>query len=162
MQRELDTVAGPGRFVVRSAGTRGWAGSPMDPPAAAELTRLGGDASGFTARDVSRADCEGAELILTATADHRAYVLQEWPQALKRTFTLLEFAHLVSDVEPVRRTAGSPYDVVRSASTARGAATLDDYDLVDPYGQPLEVHRLVADRISAAVRETARGLTGLA
>lgn len=132
----------------------------MDPMAAAELTRLGGDPGGFMARDLSRADCEWADLILTATADHRAYVLQEWPQALRRTFTLLELAHLVSDVESVRRTAGSPYGVVRSASKARGAATLTDYDLADPYGQPQEVHRAVADQVSAAVRETTRALTG--
>ncbi len=53
----------------------------MDPPTAAELVRLGGDPSGFVARDLTVAFCEAADLILTATAEHRAVVLQESPRA---------------------------------------------------------------------------------
>lgn len=43
----LDT-GGAFRFEVSSAGIRGWDGEPMDPAAAAELRRLGGDPSRFT------------------------------------------------------------------------------------------------------------------
>ena len=87
------------RFEVSSAGVRGWDGSPMDPPAAEELRRLGGDPSRFVARSFGAALGERADLILTATTDHRSLVLQEVPQALRRTFTLLEFARLVSAVD---------------------------------------------------------------
>jgi protein-tyrosine phosphatase len=131
----------------------------MDPAAAAELRRLGGDPTDFRARDLRVADCDSADLILTATAEHRSYVLQESPRALKRTFTLLEFAHLVSDVESVRRAAGDPFEVVRAASSARGASSLADYDVGDPYGGPPEVHRTVADRIKVAVDEIASTLS---
>jgi protein-tyrosine phosphatase len=143
----------PAGFVASSAGTRGWAGAEMDPAAAAELRRLGGDPADFRARDLTVGSCEAADLILTATAEHRSYVLQECPRALKRTFTLLELAHLVSDVESVRRMAGDPAEVVRAASSARGASSLVDYDVGDPYGGPPEIHRAVADRINTAVEQ---------
>ncbi len=146
------------RFAVSSAGTRGWAGAEMDPAAAAELRRFGGDPAGFRARDLTAAQCDSADLILTATAEHRSAVLQESPRSLRRTFTLLEFAHLVSDVESVRRNAGDPAEVVRAASSARGAASLTDYDVGDPFGGPPEVHRAVADSIYAAVRQIAAAL----
>ena len=124
----------------------------MDPPTAAELVRLGGDPTGFVARDLTVAFCEAADLILTATAEHRAVVLQESPRALKRTFTLLEFAHLASDVESLKRLRGDPFALVRAASVARGASTLDDYDITDPFEQPAEVLGVVVDVITPSGR----------
>jgi protein-tyrosine phosphatase len=134
----------------------------MDPAAAAELARLGGDPSGAQARDLTVAQCETADLILTATAAHRAYVLEECPRALKRTFTLLEFAHLVSHVESVRRMAGAPESAVCAASAARGESSLTDYDVGDPFGGSPAEHREVADLISEAVAQVVIGLAGVA
>jgi protein-tyrosine phosphatase len=147
----LTTAPGPATFEVRSAGVRGWDGAPMDPPAAAELRRLGGDPSGFRGRSFSAALGERADLILTATADHRRLVLQEVPQALRRTFTLLEFAHLVTAVGDVAEAAGNPPGLVSRAAAQRGAARLDAYDLGDPYGQPVAVHRRTAELAESAV-----------
>jgi protein-tyrosine phosphatase len=138
-------------FEVGSAGVRGWDGAPMDPPAAAELRRLGGDPSGFRGRSFSAALGGRADLILTATADHRRLVLQEVPQALRRTFTVLEFAHLVSAVDGVAGAAGSPSELVSRAAAQRGAARIDAYDLGDPYGRSADVHRRTADLAKAAV-----------
>ena len=108
------------QFVVSSAGTQGWDGSPMDPCVADELRRLGGDPTGFLAKSLQPTYCERADLILTATLAHRATVLQEVPQALKRTFTLLEFAHLVEHIEHVRAAEGDPAELVSRAAAARG------------------------------------------
>jgi protein-tyrosine phosphatase len=132
---------------VSSAGVRGWDGAEMDPPAAAELRRLGGDPSGFRARSFTAALGERAELILTATTEHRRMVLEEVPQALRRTFTLREFAHLVTEVEQVAAAAGDPPQLIGRAAVHRGAARLDAYDLGDPYGQAAEVHRATADEV---------------
>jgi protein-tyrosine phosphatase len=146
------------RFEVSSAGVRGWDGSPMDPPAAEELRRLGGDPSRFVARSFGAALGERADLILTATTDHRSVVLQEVPQALRRTFTLLEFARLVSAVSG--GTAGEgPTRLVGEAAANRGAAHLETYDLGDPYGQPLAVHRRTADVVARATGEISGALT---
>lgn len=147
-------------FVVCSAGTRGWDGSEMDAAAAEELRRLGGDPTGFLARSLSPSDCEATDLILTATVAHRSAVLRELPRALRRTFTLLEFAHLVSHVELVSEAAGHPQEAVSRAATARGAARLDLYDVMDPYGAPPEVHRETADLVDNAIRTVAGALTG--
>ena len=146
-------------FVVRSAGTHGWDGSEMDAAAAEQLRRLGGDPTGFLARTLDPGDCEEADLVLTATLPHRAAVLQQVPQALKRTFTLLEFAHLVAHVDEVRQAAGDPHGLVTRAATARGAAQLETYDVVDPYGAAPDVHRETADLVREAVRTIAAALT---
>jgi len=147
-------------FVVRSAGTHGWDGSEMDAAAAEELRRLGSDPTGFLARTLAPPDCEAADLILTATLAHRAAVLQEVPQALRRTFTLLELAHLVEHIENVRAAAGDPAELVSRAAAARGAAELEMYDVLDPYGAAPEFHRETADLIHAAVRAVASALIG--
>lgn len=81
-----------GRIEVTSAGTRGFDNAPMDPPAAAQLRRLGGDPIGFRSRPLTDQLCEQADLILTAMRAHRSAVLERVPRALRRTFTLLEFA----------------------------------------------------------------------
>lgn len=157
--RAAASVALPA-FRVSSAGVRGWVGAPMDASAAAELRRLGGDPSTFRARDLSAVDLSRTDLILTATREHRSYVLQETPRALRRTFTLLELAHLVGVADDVvRGQLGRPHQLVEAASTARGAATLTAYDVADPYGGPPEVHAAAATTVQGAVLAIARGLT---
>lgn len=145
-------------FDVQSAGTLGWNESAMDPVAAAELRRLGGDPTEFRARSFTSRLGEDTDLILTAAVEHRAYVLREVPRALRRTFTLLEFAHLVSAVPRVRDAAGSPHELVRRAAAARGAASIDEYDIADPYGASADVHRQTATAIHSAARAVAAGL----
>lgn len=146
-----EAVDGPTavRFEVGSAGIRGWDGSPMDPPAAEELRRLGGDPSRFRGRSFTAKLGERADLILTATTDHRSLVLQEVPQALRRTFTLLEFAHLVSAMDDEPADDG-PRALVSRAAANRGSAHIETYDLGDPYGQPPAVHRRTADIVAQA------------
>ncbi len=107
----------------------------MDASAAAQLRRLGGDPDGFTGRALQDEYVARADLVLTATTLHRVAVLREVPQALRRTFTLLEFAHLVEAVPAVRAQWGRPADLVAAASAARGSATLTEYDVEDPYGR---------------------------
>jgi protein-tyrosine phosphatase len=152
-------VDSPARFEVSSAGVRGWDGSPMDAAAAEELRRLGGDPSAFRARSFVPALGQRSDLILTATTEHRRLVLQEVPSALRRTFTLLEFAHLVSAVDAVGEAPANPVEIVRRASANRGAAHPDVYDLGDPYGQSSAVHRRTADVIHEAVVTISSALT---
>ena len=88
-------VLGHGEFVrVVSAGLEAPAGAPMDPLASAELTRLGGDATGFSSRRLSAESVAAADLLLTATRDLRARTVAMQPRTLRRVFTLREFAAL--------------------------------------------------------------------
>ncbi len=79
-----------------SAGTRAVIGYGMEPTAAEVLRSMGGNPEGFRARQLSPAIVGDADLILTMTTRHRDRVLAESPQAMRRTFTLLEAGRLLA------------------------------------------------------------------
>lgn len=143
-----------GRHTVRSAGTQGVDAAAMDPYAAAELERRGGDAVGFRSRRLQRVDVQRADLVLTMTIEQRSAVLAEEPAALSRTFTLREFAHLLEDAGRFGRTAS-----IGELARRRSAATLDRYDIPDPIGASPQVHAEVAAEIDAAVAVIAARLS---
>ncbi len=135
---------------VASAGVIGMVGHGMEPEAAAQLVERGGDPEGFHARRLSEAMVDSADLVLTATLDLRRRVLHQSPSALRRTFTLREFAALVSD--PSQVAPGVAFgDLVADAARARGTLAGVDLDIVDPIGRGPKVHVKAADLIEAAV-----------
>lgn len=136
----------PEDFEVASAGVQGWHEAPVDSMVVLELERLGARADDFASRAVDAQMVHDADLILTATRDQRAVVLGRHPEALRRTFTLREFAELVEDMIGV----SSPAEMVATAYRRRSEAGTD-VDLPDPFRRPPDVHRLVADQISNAV-----------
>lgn len=150
LRRRLDSE----RFEVASAGVRGWPEAPVDSMVVLELERLGARADGFTSRALEAQMVDDADLILTATLDHRSEVLSRHPDALRRTFTLREFASLVENMIG----ASSPAEMVAEAYRRRSEAG-DDLDLPDPFRQPPAVHRAVADQIVEAVATTAERLS---
>ncbi len=138
------------KFEIASAGVRGWDGARMDASAAAELRRLGADSGDFTARSLSAHLVEQADLILTATKDHRRAVLELAPQALSRSFTILEFSDLATSGLSVHQTVESPRTLVRRAFAHRGSQRSNQLDLADPYGGSPEVHRHTAEVVYRA------------
>ena len=144
------------RFEVASAGVRGWDAQPMDPSAAAELARLGHSADGFASRAIAPDQVASADLLLTATREHRSDVLATHPQALRRSFTLVEFAALTGLVD-----AEDPAGLVAQAAMRRSLAPAD-IDVRDPYRRGADVHRETADQIAAAVATITERLTALA
>lgn len=145
----------PERFEVASAGVRGWDAAPIDSMVVLELARLGHDGSGHASRTLDVHHVEQADLVLTAAREHRASVLAMSPRALRKTFTLREFAALVEDVQ-----APSLEDLVADASRRRSTAPTD-VDLPDPYMRDPAVHHEVADQIAAAVDVVATRMSGL-
>lgn len=136
----------PEVFEVASAGVQGWREAPVDSMVVLELERLGARADGFSSRALEEHMVNGADLILTATRDHRAVVLDRYPEGLRRTFTVREFAELVENMIGV----SSPAEMVREAYRRRSEAGTD-LDLPDPFRRPPDVHRAVADQIGEAV-----------
>jgi len=143
------------RFEVASAGVRGWEDAPVDSMVVLELARLGHEATGHKSRALDVHHVEQADLVLTAAREHRASVLAMSPRALRKTFTLREFAALIDGVE-----SDSLEDLVADASRRRSTAP-SDVDLPDPYMQEPAVHHRVADEIVAAVDVVATRLSGL-
>ena len=153
-----ELLAGPGTGAqVESAGVQALVGNAMDPASAQELVRLGGDPDGFVSRQLADAHLEGADLVLTATKELRSRVLQDVPSALRRTFTLTEFAALV---DPVR--ADSLDRLVVAAANRRASAQPSTYNLADPIGADADVHRDVADMIDQSVRVIAEAIAAAA
>jgi protein-tyrosine phosphatase len=142
-------------YDVTSAGLRGVVGHPMEPTAAAELVRLGGDPEGFVARRLTPQLLAQADLVLTATTDIRRRVVEEAPTAMRRTFTLRELALLVGG-----SSSGTPTDLVADCARRRGVLAGVDLDIADPIGQPAEVHAeaavLAADAVEAITQALSR------
>lgn len=157
------------RFLVDSAGTWGHTGSAMEQHAAAALMSLGIDPGDFRARELTEDHIRSADLVLTATAEHRTTVVGLVPAALHRTFTLREFARLVPDVERELPHGSPPAERLRlavsGAVVARGRqsrpadASLDD--VADPIGAPLLYYWARAEEIDAACVRAVDLLTGV-
>lgn len=153
-ERLLASRLRPEDFEVSSAGVAAMVGSPMTPESAAHLESYGGSPDGFAARQLIPALVSRGDLVLTATKAIRSRVLEDSPAALRRTFTVLEFAALL-DVVPAH---SDPSTLVRSAAEERSRAALEDYDIPDPYGRGDEAHMVAAQAMAAAVERIARGL----
>lgn len=113
---------------VSSAGTYGWADHPMDPPMAAELRARGADPSAFRSRRLTREMVREADLILTAEVAHRAFILEEWPDAVRRTFTMQQFADLAA------ASAGLDVRDLLAETAGRRTTARRSGDVPDPYG----------------------------
>jgi protein-tyrosine phosphatase len=161
LRMRFEQMLGDGASAVHvsSAGVRALVGDPMHELSAAELRRLGGDPAGFVSSQVTAARATEADLVLTATRDLRSRVLEEAPRALKRAFTIREFAALASD-GPERRQVSSAADLVSQAASWRGSAEIREYDVPDPIGRSPEVHRDVADMLDADCEAIARAVVG--
>jgi protein-tyrosine phosphatase len=152
-ERLLASRLPAGKFDVSSAGVGAMVGYAMSRYAAAELRSYGGDPTGFSARQLTPELVEGADLLLTATRDLRSQVLAEAPGALRRTFTILEFAALVEMSD-----GATPDELVRWAGVHRSAAGAVEQDVPDPFRRGSEAHGVAARAIDEAVRLIAKGL----
>ncbi|AKL67890.1 protein-tyrosine-phosphatase [Streptomyces goshikiensis] len=159
-----------GDLIVESAGTWGHEGAPMEANAAAVLADFGADATGFTGRELLDEHVIRADLVLTATRDHRAQVISMGHSAGLRTFTLKEFTRLVRAIDPATL---PPLDdgmaeraraLVRAAAALRGwllAPSPDADEVYDPYGAPITFFRSIGDEINQALDPVVTALTGV-
>lgn len=116
---------------VVSAGVAALVGDPVDSGSAAALAELGIDSGAHRARRLDPWEAGDADLILTAEVAHREAVVGEVPAALRRTFTMKEFARLLPHVGD-----GRPGELIDRAAQIRGMygavpRALDD--VPDPY-----------------------------
>ena len=155
---QLDPSA-PGHLVTgSSAGVRALVGHPIDAHAAEELTRLGGDPSGFAATQLTPQMVEAADLVLTATSELRSRTLEEAPRALRRTFTLREFATFAAGQTGAR--GDGLRGLVTRAAANRSEISPGDYDVPDPFGASPEVHREVAELLDRSCLTIASAVAG--
>ena len=144
-----------GGVSVASAGLHARVGAPVDPRMAA-LVDL--PVAGATARQLSPGMVADADLLLTMTRDHRRAVVTQVPAAVRRTFTLVEFAELVALVGEHAPIAdgGTEADrlarLVAAAPRVRGWRTGGPADDVeDPSGGDQAAYAGAVARIRTAV-----------
>lgn len=166
LQRALDARYGPDAPPVRSAGTGALVDHPMDDRAAAVLAGLGGSSDGFLARRLTEPMLAAADLVLTATRDHRAVAVRMHPRALRRTFTVRELAAIVAGlrdeelpeaVDPVERVRELA-EVARSRRGVHGQGAGEDHDVVDPFRRADAVYRRMRTEVAGALPHLIRGL----
>jgi protein-tyrosine phosphatase len=129
---------------------------------AALLRESGVDPEDFQAHRLSEQLLKEADLILSMTRAQRALVVELLPPAIRRTFTLREFARLLSWVDPQELPTGTPAERLRAAiplavaerGSARTSPNRDD--VVDPFGLSNRVYVNSFRQISSAVDDVTR------
>lgn len=168
LQAAVDERWGPGAIEVSSAGTHALVGEAVDTLALRELTAMGADGTGFAARRLESRMVRRADLVLTATRRHRSAVVQLHPQAMRRTFAVLDLAdtaaHLgVEDLPDTDDPGTWLREVVATAAARRGLTpplSAQDADVVDPYRRAPEVYQQMGRQLGAALPAVAWLLTG--
>lgn len=164
-ERLLSLALGSG-VNVSSAGTRAVVGHPiMD----SMHTMLPGGADNwlgtFRAQELTEEMLSGADLVLGLSREHRAYAAQLCPAAVRRSFTLIEYARLVDSLGPQRLPSGSLIERLHASvplSAARRyqtSAKLECDNIADPLGHGEEAYRRAFTEIHLAVEQIARGLS---
>lgn len=138
-------------FAVASAGTHALSGNEMHPLSAQVLLESGIDANGFRSRPITARLLASAHLVLTATRQQRADCVTVAPMALRRTFTMRQFARLAGAVGPASLGDLSPatraHMLLRSVTSVRGSmqpVSACEDDIADPVGLPLDDFRACA------------------
>jgi protein-tyrosine phosphatase len=147
---------------VASAGTHALVGHPISEPMAALLRKSGVEAKGFQAQGLSQQMLKQSDLVLPMTRAQRALVIQLWPAAVRRTFTLREFARLLSWVDPLKLPTGTPAERLRAAiplaaaQRGRERTSPDQDDVVDPFRLSNAVYVDSFTQITSAVDDIGR------
>jgi len=153
-----------GTVQISSAGVRARADEPIAPRMADLLRSRGLDSSQFTARQLTPEMIRTGTVIITMTRAQRSAVVRAVPEAVRRTFTLLELAHVLS-TSPGPRSATD--DATRwarvpelvSLERLNHSAWNRDLDIEDPYGRSEKTFRRVFERIWSAT-DTVCGVLG--
>nr|WP_246298620.1 adenylyl-sulfate kinase [Nocardioides panaciterrulae] len=136
-----------------SAGTHGFRDSEMDPVMADTLP--GGVApDGFRSRPLTAAMVEEADLVLTAEAAHRTFILEDHPGAFRKVFTLGQFAEATTSA-----TGLTGHELLAAVAQRRGSAD-PSLDVPDPYRRGPEGARAAADLLTDRLRAILTALVG--
>ncbi len=156
MELTARDLAGPdARVTFASAGTHGFREHPMDVVMGTTLGARGLANDDFLSRPLSPDVIEEADLVLTAEATHRTFILDDHPSSFRKVFTLGQFTEAVRVLSP--ELAGR--ELLRAASMRRGGAA-SKLDVRDPYGRGPEAAEACAAQIDELLRVVVPALTG--
>lgn len=146
-----------------SAGTQALDGYGMPEPQLGIAAELGvPDGASHRAKTLTLSHVDDADLILAMGREHRSAAAQLTPKALRKAFTLREFARIAqvipdAELEGVkdRNAQDRLREAVEIAATYRGlalpAAKPQDNDVIDPYRRSSEIYLQSRDELVAAL-----------
>jgi protein-tyrosine-phosphatase len=123
---------------------------------AALLRRRGVDAGTFAARRPTEKQVKEADLVLALTRAQRSLVVEFWPPAVRRTFTVREFARLLQQIDTSALPEGTPAARMRAATPLVAAkrglkrTSPNDDDVVDPFRLGDEIYLTSFAEITAS------------
>lgn len=148
---------------VSSVGTEARNGMSMHRHASRILARRGLDPTQFLSRRLDGNLLAEADLILTATEATRDSALRVRPEAHRRTFTLLHFAHLLRGLDPYEESEGYGRWLLSQAHRARAQLQpmpVDARDIADPMGHSMARFRRCGRVIEEALEIILEPLPG--
>ncbi len=109
---------------ISSAGIFAKDGETASANAIRVIREFGADLNEHRAKRLTKEMVDSAELILSMTAQHKQHIIQIYPGAQDKVYTLTEFAYLDED-----------------------GIDNKNLDITDPYGMPAEVYKACAGEI---------------
>ncbi len=150
----------------RSAGVSAINGAPMSRHSATVLKKRGiKDGHSFQSSELTAELVEWADTIFTMTSQHKRYLLEAFPQAVEKTYTLKEFAYdnpdtvallrdreaLIADLQ-LKMALNQPVTMDERNQVHELERKLPDFDIGDPIGGPLQTYEAVAQEMEEAIR----------
>ena len=151
---------------VSSAGVAAMTGDPMTSQSSDAMAERGYKPGAHKARDLTPELLTASDLVITMTLDHRSDIARMLPKASKYSFTLDELARLASflmtDPEFSEEFKKKPKETreqylaraIKEAILLRGMVPTGEEpkDVMDPYGEPLDVYTQVAKQIDEMLK----------
>ncbi|OPH51310.1 protein tyrosine phosphatase [Paenibacillus ferrarius] len=148
---------------VRSAGVSAITGGPISRNSAS-LLQEAGFKEPLSSLTIQESEVQWADLILTMTMGHKRTVIQRFPHAMDKTFTLKEYVEddehvlqaieererLVTEVQ-LKQALSQSVSVEERSRIYQLEVEIPDYDISDPFGGPLEVYRQTAEEIGSSL-----------
>jgi len=158
----------------RSAGTAAMDGIPISGHAASILQETGAVPNSQGSKTLTPQLVSWADLILTMTMNHKKHVLQRYPAAIDKIYTLKEYAgsddqetnailaeleRLTSELQ-ISKALNQPVTHEQQMRLFELEAQLPNYDIADPFGGNLDAYRYSAEEIETAIRKIVDKLAG--
>ena len=140
-------LAGDAPIEFRSAGTHGFTDHPMNPEMAVTLAPRGvGGQEEFRSRPLTKTELDWADVVLTAEADHRQFILDDHPALFRKVFTLGQF------VDSLAGQDGLHGRELLVAVGAHRTTASPELDVADPYRRGPEACERAAAHIESLLR----------
>lgn len=158
LRHQLEELGLPG-IEVASAGTAALVGEPVSPPMAELISKAGGDAAGFVARQLEPALLRRADLVFLMTSAQRTAAVSLAPASVQYAYTLGQLATMLALVDPHHiAAAGQGTDAGSRLAAAVALAKHQRILGVDPADDILDPYERSAAVYAKSFRQIVTGL----